>query len=541
MSLAPKANAFSPAAPRSRSRPLRRAHPRDRDGRAEHASPRGPRGAVFFFIGGASPAECIFTDARMPTPRNKKSLNALDRSFLAGERRDVMMHVGALLELSPTPSARLDLSRRLREELARPTNVERPWNLRLQHPDLLASPIQAWIEDESFDIEYHVRRSALPSPGDERELGILVSRLHSTPLDFHRPPWECHFIEGLERKRIAIYFKVHHSLVDGYTGMRLLARSLSTDADDRDTPLFFSRPPLDGGRSAKNDEEAPSLDTLLRAVRDQIGAAKDIGRAVMNVARAVRGHDHGLVTPLAAPKSVLNQKITRSRRFATQRIAAERAKRVATAAGGTLNDVVLAICGAALRRFLSEQDALPDKPLVAMVPVNVRPKDDPGGGNAVGAILASLATDVVDPAARLRAIIASTKRSKEQLQGMSKNAIIQYSALLLAPMILSFVPGAAGRFRPAFNVVVSNVPGPEKPLYFRGFRLDEMYPLSIPFHGYALNITLESYAGQLDFGFTGCRETLPHLQRLAVYSGDAVAELERAFGVAAPAEAEAAP
>jgi diacylglycerol O-acyltransferase len=152
---------------------------------------------------------------------------------------------------------------------------------------------------------------------------------------------------------------------------------------------------------------------------------------------------------------------------------------------------------------------------------------DPGGGNAVGAILASLATDVEDPRAALDAVIASTKRAKAQLQGMSKSAIIQYSALVLAPMMLMFVPSVVGRIRPAFNVVVSNVPGPETPLYFRGWRLDEMYPLSIPFHGYGLNITVQSYAGSLNFGFTGCRDTLPHLQRLAVYSGEVIEKLER--------------
>jgi WS/DGAT/MGAT family acyltransferase len=231
--------------------------------------------------------------------------------------------------------------------------------------------------------------------------------------------------------------------------------------------------------------------------------------------------------PLQAPKSVLNQRVSRSRRFATQQVSLERARRIATAAGGTLNDVVLSISGCALRRFLLEQGTLPDRSLVAMVPVNVRPKDDPGGGNAVGAILATLATDIESPRAALDAIIASTSRAKAHLQGMSKNAIIQYSALVLAPMIFSFLPGAAGRIPPGFNVVVSNVPGPDSPIYYRGWKVDEMYPLSIPFHGYALNITVESYAGALNFGFIGCRDTLPHLQRLAVYSGEVLDELER--------------
>ena len=459
----------------------------------------------------------------MSSPR--KSLNTLDRSFLASERRDVMMHVGSLLQFSPPQGRASDLGRQLRDELTRGGKVERPFNLRLLHPDLLTSPLQAWIEDEHFDLEYHVRRSALASPGDERELGILVSRLHGTPLDFHRPPWEAHFIEGLEGGRFAIYFKVHHALIDGYTGMRILMRSFSTDPTELDTPMFFARPPLQTARRAR--EDVATFDAVLGAVRDQAGAAKDIGRALMNVMRSLRHKDSELVSPLQAPRSVLNQKITRSRRFATAQIPIERVKRVATASKATVNDVVLAVTGSALRRFLQEQDALPSRSLIAMVPVNVRPKGDPGGsGNAVGAILASLATDLTEPHDRLAAIVASTRRAKEQLQGMSKSAIIQYSALVMAPMMLSFIPGAVGRIRPAFNIVVSNVPGPETPLYFRGWKLDEMYPLSIPFHGYGLNVTVQSYVGSLGFGFTGCRDTLPHLQRLAVYSNEAMSDLE---------------
>jgi WS/DGAT/MGAT family acyltransferase len=186
------------------------------------------------------------------------------------------------------------------------------------------------------------------------------------------------------------------------------------------------------------------------------------------------------------------------------------------------------VSGASLRRYLIERGALPETPLVAMVPVNVRPKDDAGGGNAIGAILASLATDVADPAERLDAIIASTRRAKEQLQGLSRAAIVQYSALLMSPFLLQLVPGAPGRVRPTFNVVISNVPGPEEWLYFRGAVLDAAYPMSIPVHGLALNITCSSYAGRLNFGFIGCRDTLPHLQRLAVYCGEALGELERA-------------
>jgi diacylglycerol O-acyltransferase len=453
-------------------------------------------------------------------------LTALDRTFLVGETRASMMHVGVLAPFSPPERPPADFFRSLVDELKSAPKAYPPWSLKLRFPDLVTSPLQSWVEDDDFDLDYHVRRSALPSPGDERELGILVSRLHSNRIDFHRPPWEVHFIEGLEGGRFAMYFKVHHALVDGFTGMRLLMRSLSTDPAELDMPLFFARPPPE--RRPRAGDAPPTLDSLIGQLRDQVGASRDVGRAAMALVRASRAHDRALVAPMQAPRSVLNRKISRNRRFATQRLDAERLRRIGRAHGGTLNDVVLALTGAALRRFLLELDALPGPSMTAMVPVNVRPKDDPGGGNEVGAILASFGTDVADPLERLRVVIASTKRGKAQLQGMSKNAIVQYAALMLAPMLLSQLPWAAGRVRPAFNVVVSNVPGSERPLYFRGWRAEAIYPLSIPFHGYGLNVTVSGYAGDLDFGFTGCRDTVPHLQRLAVYTGEAADELEAA-------------
>lgn len=447
--------------------------------------------------------------------------------FLAMETRESMMHVGGLLPFSPPPDGGRDVIRRMRDELRSNPVVQPPWNVKLRHPELLKSPLQAWVPDDRPDLQYHVRRSALPSPGDERELGTLVSRLHGQSLDFHRPPWEVHLIEGLEGGRLALYFKVHHALVDGYTGMRLLTHALSDDPEDTDTPLLFARNPQP---RPPHDHESPppGLDTLLRAVRDQIQTQKDLGRALLAIARSKRSSAASLVSPLQAPRSILNQKVTRARRFATQQYRLDRIKAVARRHGCTINDAMLTLCAGALRRFLGEQGALPDEPLTAMVPVNIRPKDDPGGGNAVGALLASLATDVADPIDRLHTIVASTTKAKAQLQGMSRNAILQYSALLMAPILLASVPGAAGRIRPAFNLVVSNVPGPDKPLYFRGWRLEAAYPLSIPFNGYALNITVESYAGTLGVGFIGCREAIPHLQRLAVYTGEALEELENA-------------
>lgn len=454
--------------------------------------------------------------------RSVKRLSASDAMFLYGESREMMMHVAGLMLFSLPREAPPDFLRRLMDEIRAGVAVHPPWNLRLRTPELLRNPLQAWVEDTEVDLEYHVRRSALPAPGDERELGILVSRLHGHSIDFHRPPWELHLIEGLEGGRFAMYIKVHHALVDGFTAIKLLVRALSETPDDLERPLMFSIPPRPRRAQTEGGERAVAgLPELMAAAREQYGATKTVMRALMNIGQDV-------VTPRHAPKSILNARITRNRRFATAQVELARAKAVAKAAGGTLNDVVLAMSSASLRRYLAEMDALPTAPLVAMLPVAVRASDDGGGGNSVGAILASLATTLDDPRERLAAIIASTTSAKQQLEGMSKAAIIQYSMMLTSPTMLQLLPGAAGRIRPAFNVVISNVPGPEHPLYFRGARLETSYPMSVPIHGQALNITCSSYAGRLCFGFTGCRDTVPHLQRLAVYAGEALIELERA-------------
>lgn len=486
-----------------------------------------------------------------------KRLSPSDAMFLYGESREQMMHVAGLMPFTPAPGSSPDHLREVMDELRTNPTVAPPWNLKLRTPDLLWNPLQAWVEEPAVDLEYHVRRSALPSPGDERELGILVSRLHGHRVDLHRPPWEVHLIEGLEGGRFAWYAKIHHSLVDGYSAMQAMTNALSSDPDARDWPLFFSipprrapRPPAPASASppGASNAEAPGPGTaageagepdaggprgmhfpeLLGAVREQYGASKAVVRALINLVQASRAGDHELVSPLEAPRCVLNARISGSRRFATQRLPLDRMRALARAAGGTLNDVVLALSGASLRTYLLEHGALPDAPLVAMLPVAIRARDEAGGGNAVGAILATLATDVADPAERLARIIASTARAKQQLQGMSKAAILQYSALLTAPSMLQMIPGTAGHIRPTFNVVISNVPGPDRPLYFRGAKLEAWYPMSIPIHGQALNITCTSYAGMVCFGFTGCRDTVPHLQRLAVYCGEALSELEHA-------------
>lgn len=460
-------------------------------------------------------------------------LGLLDTLFLYGERPDTMMHVASLVPFEPPQDASAAYLRDLVQEVRRDPAVQPPWNRKLRYPHLVPAPLQSWVVDKDFDIDYHVRRSALASPGDERELGVLVSRLHSNPIDLSRPPWEMHLIEGLEGGRFALYTKMHHSLVDGYTGVRLMARSLSKEPADRDMPLFFSVPPRTGRpREASADGGVVSdLGTLVRAVTGQAGSAVTLSRRIVGpVLRRSRFSD--LVDLPQAPRSILNGRIGRNRRFATQQYELAHLKRLGSAHDATINDVFMAIVGGALRRFLSELGELPDAPLVAFLPVNVRPKGDEGGGNAVGAILATLATDVQDPVERLLHITASTRSAKVQLEGMTREAILAYSAYLLAPAGLQAVSALTGVRAPlplAFNVCISNVPGPREPLYLRGSRMEAYYPASIPIHGMALNVTVLSYAGTLNAGFIGDRDALPHLQRLAVFTGEALAELDSAI------------
>lgn len=463
-------------------------------------------------------------------------LGLQDLIFIYGETSSSKMHVAGLLPFTPPADAPRDYLRQMIDE-ARHQEVMAPWNRKLAHPRLQFSPVHTWVTDTDFDFDYHIRRSALASPGDERELGILVSRLHSNHLDLTRPPWEIHVIEGLEGGRFALYMKIHHALVDGYSAMRMLARSLSTDPESRDTRMFFNVPPPKRARRDPDTSANPLTSTLRAlggfgsAVAGGVGSAVDLTTALVNTQIRRDGGYAQIAGSASAPHSILNARISRNRRFATQQYEFDRLKALSSQHGSTINDVALTIIGGGLRKFLNDFDKLPDRSLIAFLPVNVRPKGDEGGGNAVGAILAPMGTDIEDPVERLEAITAATRASKAQLQTMSPTAIVAYSAALLAPaggQVAGALTGVQPPWPYTFNLCVSNVPGPREPLYFNGSRLEATYPVSIPIHGMALNITLQSYADTMNFGFVGCRDALPHLQRLAVYTGDALDELEKA-------------
>ncbi|GAA4399273.1 wax ester/triacylglycerol synthase family O-acyltransferase [Fodinibacter luteus] len=456
----------------------------------------------------------------------------LDAIFLMGETPETLMHVASLLYFTyPEGETRSTFLRRLITDL-RAAPIEEPWRFRLQTRMFMRQPVHRWVEDDGFDIDYHVRHSALPSPGGERELGVLVSRLHSNQLDFRRPPWEMHVIEGLGGNRFAIYTKIHHSLVDGFTGMRILQRGLSPDPADRDHPFFFStrKPPRPEGARHEVDPVG-DVASILRSLTSSVGSTPAVLRTFVETQLRRGRTPTKAITSYQAPDSILNSRTGRSRRFATQEYDLTRLRAIAKARGATLNDVLMAICAGGLRRWLDDQAALPERPLIAFIPVNVRAPESEGGGNAVGATLVSLATDLDDPLARLSAVTASSRAAKARMRGMSADAVMAYSALLLAPAALQVVKAMSGIPAPVphtLNICISNVPGPKEHLHLRGARMEATYPISIPGHSMALNITAHSYAGRLDLGFIGDREALPHLQRLAVRTGEALEELEAA-------------
>jgi WS/DGAT/MGAT family acyltransferase len=466
-------------------------------------------------------------------------LNPFDAAWILTESRAAPNHVGGLLQFRLPDRAPRDFLRRMMADFRTHSGIFPPWNRRLKGP-LSRNPIPTWIEDDEIDLEYHVRHAALPWPGGERELGELVGRLHSTPVDLMRPPWECTIIEGLEGHRFALYIKMHHSLIDGVSGMKMLQRSMSTDRQKSLTlPPFWA--PI-SERVTKTDRRGPPptmsnvLTEAVAGLSMQVRSVPQLVGAFGKIFRRIGDPGEGMAVPFDAPLSVLNGRVREKRRFATQQFPVDRLRAVAAAAQCTLNDVVLALCGGALRRFLDERGDLPDKTLTAGILVSVRPADDDGAGNAISFIVSTLGTDLDDPVERLQAIKASVRYAKAHLQSLPRQAMTQYTMLLMAPTILTLLTGIGGRTRPMFNVTISNVPGPEKPMFFRGAELLSIYPASIVTHGQALNITCESYAGMMNFGFTGCHSSVPSMQRMAVYLTEALAELEKALLPAPPAK-----
>lgn len=441
-----------------------------------------------------------------------------DQGFLWLERRNQPMHVAGLQLLTP-PKNEVGWLERMVEMAKAATTAHPPFNQRL----VRRGGMWFWDEDREFDVESHFHHLSLPAPGRVRELLALVSKLHGNLMDRTKPLWEMYLISGLEDGRVALYSKIHHALVDGVAANRMLMRQMSEDSSERDLiPLWsMERKKRESGDAPKTGPLAVLAQGVAMA-RDQLLAVPKVARELFKEMRARK--DPAVVSAFQAPRTILNQRISGARRFAAQSYSFKRMRDAGKALGATVNDVALAICASALRRYLMDLDALPEKPLVAMVPVSMR-RDDSDSGNQVAMVLANLATNLADPRERLDAIVGSMKHSKERFERMSQLEIMNYLAVVMAPGGINMATGLAPQWQ-AFNVVVSNVPGPRKTLYFNGARLDGTYPVSIVLDGQALNITLTSYVDNMEIGLIACRRTLPHMQKLLQYLEDALVELE---------------
>ncbi|MCU1504929.1 MAG: wax ester synthase/diacylglycerol acyltransferase [Ilumatobacteraceae bacterium] len=490
-----------------------------------------------------------------------RQLSGIDVSFLNMETSSVFGHVSSLNIYDPEGApggGGLDATRQI---LLERMDALAPFRRRLVEVPLgLDNPY--WIEDPAFDIDFHVRHHAVPPPGSPEQLAEVVSRIIARPLDRSRPLWELYVIEGVDGgRRIAQLTKVHHATIDGASGAKMLAAILDPDPHYR---------PEQATLEPWTPERVPSDPELIRrtmvelfrrpekVVRLTVRAARELaassrsgglqalagliaqpmpGRLGDEMRRRrvrLRGNETDRAPALpttAAPRTPWNAPVTPHRRFAYTTVSLEDAKTIRRAGGCTFNDVVMALCSGALRRYLLAHDCLPAEPLIAMVPVSVRSGDETDiYQNRVSALMADLATNEPDPLKRLARVQQSMTAAKADFKAIPAETLQDYTqfappAVAARAMRMYSRLRIADRMNPPFNLIISNVPGPSTPLYSAGARLEHFYPVSAVADGQGLNMTVQSYNGNLDFGFVACRELVPDLWTMADHLQAAMREL----------------
>ena len=444
-------------------------------------------------------------------------LSGLDASFLYLETPAQLMHVCGLIVLDPSTMPAPYSFDGLRQAINRQVKDVPAFTRKLRRvPMGLDHPI--WVRDKQFDIERHVHRLALPSPGGYAELVSLTSHLAALPLDRSRPLWEMWVIEGYEDgDKVVVFSKMHHATVDGVSGSNLISHLCALEPD---------APPVTLMAGEEHGREAGARELLGRAVLSHLvrpvqavrilaptaqGLTRTIGRARAGTAMAA---------PLTAPRTSFNGTITSHRTIGVTDLDLATVREIKTAMGTTVNDVVLTLAGGALRAYLEERDELPDNSLLASVPVSVREQSQrTGGSNKVSTLFARLGTDVEDPLERLQEIAQSNQHAKEHHNAISADALQDW-AQFAAPRTFGLAVRAYAGLRLAekhpvvHNLVISNVPGPPIPLYFMGAEIVGLYPLGPVFHGAGLNITVMSNNGRLHVGVIACRESMPDVESL---------------------------
>jgi diacylglycerol O-acyltransferase len=444
-----------------------------------------------------------------------RPLHPIDFIFLSLEKRQQPMHVGGLFLFEIPEHAPATFIQDLVQDIRNSKSIPiPPFNNRLSG--------LFWDEDEEFDLDHHFRHISLPHPGRIRELLAYISQEHSTLIDRAKPLWTCNIIEGIEGNRFAMYFKIHHAMVDGIAGMRLVEKSLSKDQ----LAKSIVPPWCVEGPRAKRLKEAKKGSTkkILGLLKDQFEAVPKVMYELSQTVMKDMGRNPHYVSSFQAPKSILNQRVSASRRFAAQSFELNRLRSIASALDVTINDVILAVCSGALREYLLSQNSLPAKPLIAMVPASIR-DDDSDVSNRITMILANLGTHQADPLKRLETIRRSVLNAKQRFKRMTSGQILNYSALVYSAAGLNILSGMMPK-RQAFNLVISNVPGPREPLYWNGAKLDALFPASIVLDGQALNITMTSYLDKLEVGLIACRNALPKMQNLLTHLEDEIQHFE---------------
>src|SRR4051794_5906897 len=474
-----------------------------------------------------------------------RQLTSLDAQFLALETPRQSGHVAglAILDTSTTPTGELTVAD-IQALIAERLPLLPPLRWRLQEVPLgLDYPY--WADDIDFDLDFHVRELALPAPGSDAQLAEQVARIVSRPLDRAKPLWELYLISDLESGHTAMLTKIHHALIDGMSGAEIMGLLLDLEPEGREvtTPDRWGDddpPPGDLGMLARGLLGLPRYP--LRALRSLPAAVPNIEETpfstlpgagtVGRLAKAVARRDGAASRQrLVAPKTSFNGRVSAHRRFTFGQLSLDEVKAVKNAHGVTVNDVVVAICAGAVRRWLIEHGELPADPLVAQIPVSVRTGDEVGTyGNRIMLMSAPLHTEEPDPLRRLQ-------RTHEALDGMKERhralpaTLLQDANHFIPPAVfsraarLTFRLATSGPGRPTWNLVISNVPGPQVPLSCAGARLVANYPVSVITDGMGLNITVMSYCGSLDFGIVADREQMPDVAKLIGWLRDSLAEL----------------
>jgi diacylglycerol O-acyltransferase len=453
-------------------------------------------------------------------------MSSQDFVWLKMETTDTPMHLGVLATFKLPKSANENYLRDLVTSLRQSGDPVAPWNQRLAFygEGILGSRL---VNDEHFDLDSHFRHSALPLPGGEKELGILVSRLHSNPIVRDGPLWELHLIEGIEQRCYALYLKVHHAMVGDGSLLQTFMASFSTSSRQRHLTPIWSLP-----ISNENDDE-----DLLKA-RDT-GISSLISDSVDRFKSVIKPYTFDALKnsvfqlPVlsaqftrSAPRSTLNRKINAQRRFSTFNIEIVRIQRLAEATQSDQKEVLIYLCGTALRRFFKEYNSLPDQSLIALAPVSASAMGDANPFNALKLLQLPLATDIGDPLSRLKMVKKSLTKARKVARTLPVPLSDGYNVLRSIGFFSSQLSGV-GRFAPkGFNLMISITDGCDSALYMNGSRLETIYPMNHLMQYSALSIDCVNYGGALNVGVVGARDTLPHLQRIAVYLGTALDELE---------------